>query len=132
MSFHPVCVRVRVWICDSTGKTCVRLPLDSHSCFLSVCVFEQAPNLTLWVSTGQPLHLVSALSQDGSASGDLFWDDGETIDTYENNQYAYIIFSIAQVLTFIYFVEYSNLPCLFAPVCSSLLYLTSHIMLLLV
>lgn len=95
-------------------------------------MFEQAPNLTLWVSTGQPLHLVSALSQDGSASGDLFWDDGETIDTYETNQYAYIIFSIAQVLTFIYFVEYSILPCVFAPVCSSLLYLTSHIMLLLV
>uniref|UniRef100_A0A669F3C7 Alpha glucosidase 2 n=1 Tax=Oreochromis niloticus TaxID=8128 RepID=A0A669F3C7_ORENI len=82
--------------------TCVRLPLDSHSCLLSLCVFEQAPNLTLWVSTGQPLHLVSALSQDGSASGDLFWDDGETIDTYETNQYAYIIFSIAQVLSFMF------------------------------
>uniref|UniRef100_A0AAX7VCY8 P-type domain-containing protein n=1 Tax=Astatotilapia calliptera TaxID=8154 RepID=A0AAX7VCY8_ASTCA len=66
-------------------------------------------------SAKTPLHLVSALSQDGSASGDLFWDDGETIDTYETNQYAYIIFSIAQVLTFIYFVEYSNLPCVFAP-----------------
>uniref|UniRef100_A0A8C2WW82 Alpha glucosidase 2 n=1 Tax=Cyclopterus lumpus TaxID=8103 RepID=A0A8C2WW82_CYCLU len=45
----------------------------------------QAPNLTLWVSSGQPLHLVSALSDDGSASGDLFWDDGESIDAYEND-----------------------------------------------
>ncbi|XP_030278092.1 lysosomal alpha-glucosidase [Sparus aurata] len=56
----------------------------------------QAPNLTLWVSSGQPLHLVSALSDDGSASGDLFWDDGESIDTYENNQYAYIVFNVSQ------------------------------------
>lgn len=113
-------------------RVCVCVFHLIHIHVFSLCMFEQAPNLTLWVSTGQPLHLVSALSQDGSASGDLFWDDGETIDTYETNQYAYIIFSIAQVLTFIYFVEYSNLPCVFAPVCSSLLYLTSHIMPLLV
>ncbi|KAF3852609.1 hypothetical protein F7725_005964 [Dissostichus mawsoni] len=51
----------------------------------------QAPNLTLWVSSGQPLHLVTALSEGGAASGDLFWDDGETIDTYENNLYSYIL-----------------------------------------
>uniref|UniRef100_A0A8C2WRZ2 Alpha glucosidase 2 n=1 Tax=Cyclopterus lumpus TaxID=8103 RepID=A0A8C2WRZ2_CYCLU len=57
----------------------------------------QAPNLTLWVSSGQPLHLVSALSDDGSASGDLFWDDGESIDAYENDLYSYIVFDVAQV-----------------------------------
>uniref|UniRef100_A0A7N6FL29 Uncharacterized protein n=1 Tax=Anabas testudineus TaxID=64144 RepID=A0A7N6FL29_ANATE len=51
----------------------------------------------------EPLHLVSALSGDGSATGDLFWDDGETIDTYETNQYAYIIFNVAQVLTLNWF-----------------------------
>uniref|UniRef100_A0A1A8U821 P-type domain-containing protein n=1 Tax=Nothobranchius furzeri TaxID=105023 RepID=A0A1A8U821_NOTFU len=56
----------------------------------------QAPNLTLWISSGQPLHLVSALSDDGSASGDLFWDDGESLDTYETNQYTYIVFSVSQ------------------------------------
>ncbi|KAK5898994.1 hypothetical protein CesoFtcFv8_008516 [Champsocephalus esox] len=56
----------------------------------------QAPNLTLWVSSGQPLHLVTALSEGGAASGDLFWDDGETIDTSENNLYSYILFSVAQ------------------------------------
>lgn len=66
-------------------------------------VSEQAPNLTLWVSNGQPLHLVSALSDDGSACGDLFWDDGESIDTYETGQYAYIVFSVAQVLTLAWF-----------------------------
>lgn len=59
----------------------------------------QMPNLTLWVSSGQPLHLISALTDDGLASGDLYWDDGESIDTYETNEYSYIIFSVAQVLT---------------------------------
>uniref|UniRef100_A0A8C6NMU3 Alpha glucosidase 2 n=1 Tax=Nothobranchius furzeri TaxID=105023 RepID=A0A8C6NMU3_NOTFU len=58
----------------------------------------QAPNLTLWISSGQPLHLVSALSDDGSASGDLFWDDGESLDTYETNQYTYIKAMTSQVL----------------------------------
>lgn len=60
----------------------------------------QRPNQTLWVSSGQPLHLISALSEEGSASGDLFWDDGESIDTYENDQYAYISFTVgASVLS---------------------------------
>lgn len=59
--------------------------------------FSQTPNLTLWVSSGQPLRLISALSDDGSASGDLFWDDGESIDTYETDQYSYIVFNVAQV-----------------------------------
>ncbi|XP_068177890.1 lysosomal alpha-glucosidase isoform X2 [Antennarius striatus] len=56
----------------------------------------QTPNLTLWVSSGQPLHLISALTDDGAAGGDLFWDDGETLDTYETEQYAYVVFSVAQ------------------------------------
>uniref|UniRef100_H3CS37 Alpha glucosidase 2 n=1 Tax=Tetraodon nigroviridis TaxID=99883 RepID=H3CS37_TETNG len=56
----------------------------------------QTPNLTLWASSGQPLHLLSALSDDGRASGDLFWDDGESLDTYESGQYAAIAFSVAQ------------------------------------
>ncbi|XP_008296603.1 lysosomal alpha-glucosidase [Stegastes partitus] len=73
-------------------------PLDTINLHLreGFIVPTQTPNLTLWVSSGQPLHLVSALSDDGSASGDLFWDDGESIDTYENDQYAYIIFNVTQ------------------------------------
>ncbi|XP_037546300.1 lysosomal alpha-glucosidase [Nematolebias whitei] len=73
-------------------------PLDKINVHLreGSVVPTQAPNLTLWISSGQPLHLVSALSDDGSASGDLFWDDGETVNTYETNQYTYVIFSVAQ------------------------------------
>ncbi|KAK7929600.1 hypothetical protein WMY93_005995 [Mugilogobius chulae] len=51
-----------------------------------VGTLTRRPNLTLWVSSGQPLHLVCALSADGSASGELFWDDGESLHTYEEQQ----------------------------------------------
>uniref|UniRef100_A0A7N8WTL8 Alpha glucosidase 2 n=1 Tax=Mastacembelus armatus TaxID=205130 RepID=A0A7N8WTL8_9TELE len=56
-------------------------PLDKINLHLreGSVIPTQAPNMTLWVSSSQPLHLVSALSDDGSASGDLFWDDGETV-----------------------------------------------------
>ncbi|XP_047435014.1 lysosomal alpha-glucosidase isoform X1 [Mugil cephalus] len=76
----------------------LQAPLDKINLHLreGYIIPTQAPNLTLWVSSGQPLHLVTALSDDGSACGDLFWDDGETIDTYETEQYAYIVFSVAQ------------------------------------
>ncbi|KAJ0051153.1 hypothetical protein NL108_014607, partial [Boleophthalmus pectinirostris] len=56
----------------------------------------QRPNLTLWVSSGQPLHLLCALSEEGDASGEMFWDDGESLDTYENEQYAYVLFNISK------------------------------------
>uniref|UniRef100_A0A3Q3IAX0 P-type domain-containing protein n=1 Tax=Monopterus albus TaxID=43700 RepID=A0A3Q3IAX0_MONAL len=73
-------------------------PLDKINLHLreGSVIPTQTPNLTLWVSSGQPLHLVSSLSDNGSATGDLFWDDGESIDTYETNQYAYIIFMVSQ------------------------------------
>ncbi|XP_076004053.1 lysosomal alpha-glucosidase [Genypterus blacodes] len=73
-------------------------PLDKINLHLreGSVIPTQMPNLTLWVSRAQPLHLVSALSDNGSASGDLFWDDGESVDTYEADKYAYITFSVAQ------------------------------------
>ncbi|XP_057698351.1 lysosomal alpha-glucosidase [Corythoichthys intestinalis] len=84
---------------NSTGED-IRLsaPLDKINLHLreGSIIPTQTPNLTLWVSSGQPLHMVSALSENGTACGDLFWDDGESLDTYENNQYAYIVFSVAQ------------------------------------
>ncbi|XP_052358373.1 lysosomal alpha-glucosidase-like [Oncorhynchus keta] len=56
----------------------------------------QRPNTTLFVSSGQPLHLVSSLSEDGSAGGELFWDDGESIDTFETDQYAHVVFTVVK------------------------------------
>ncbi|XP_070840184.1 lysosomal alpha-glucosidase isoform X1 [Chaetodon trifascialis] len=76
----------------------LQAPLDKINLHLreGSVIQTQAPNTTLWVSSGQPLHLVAALSADGSATGDLYWDDGESMDTYETNQYSYIVFSVAQ------------------------------------
>jgi len=37
--------------------------------------------------------LLIALDNNYHARGDLFWDDGESIDTYERNHYNYFIFS---------------------------------------
>lgn len=43
------------------------------------------------------MHLIGALTDEGVAEGDLFWDDGETMATYETNQYAYIRFLVQKV-----------------------------------
>lgn len=74
----------------------LQAPLDKVNLHLreGVVLPTQRPNTTLWVSSGQPLHLVSTLSEDGSADGHLFWDDGESIDTYETNEYALVVFAV--------------------------------------
>uniref|UniRef100_A0A8P4K6Y5 Alpha glucosidase 2 n=1 Tax=Dicentrarchus labrax TaxID=13489 RepID=A0A8P4K6Y5_DICLA len=74
-------------------------PLDKINLHLregSVTPTQVNTGFFVQLTLGQPLHLVSALSDDGSASGDLYWDDGESIDSYETNQYSYIIFNVAQ------------------------------------
>ncbi|MBN3305105.1 LYAG glucosidase, partial [Amia calva] len=73
-------------------------PLDKINLHVreGAVVPTQTPNTTLWISTGNPLRLIVALRDDGSATGDLFWDDGESIDTYETGQYAYIAFNVSQ------------------------------------
>uniref|UniRef100_A0A671M9D5 Lysosomal alpha-glucosidase-like n=1 Tax=Sinocyclocheilus anshuiensis TaxID=1608454 RepID=A0A671M9D5_9TELE len=63
---------------------------------LNTLTIAGQPNTTLWVSSGQPLNLIVSLSEDGLAKGDLYWDDGETLDTYEKDQYAYIYFTVEQ------------------------------------
>ncbi|KAL1005157.1 hypothetical protein UPYG_G00055320 [Umbra pygmaea] len=73
-------------------------PLDKINLHLreGAIIPTQRPNTTLYVSTGQPLHLVSGLSDDGSAQGELFLDDGESLDTFETDQYAHIVFSVVK------------------------------------
>uniref|UniRef100_A0A8C6T772 Si:ch73-12o23.1 n=1 Tax=Neogobius melanostomus TaxID=47308 RepID=A0A8C6T772_9GOBI len=83
----------------SLGKNILlSAPLDKINLHLreGSIIPTQRPNLTLWVSSGQPLHLLTALREDGSAAGELFWDDGESLDTYENLQYAYVLFTVEQ------------------------------------
>uniref|UniRef100_A0A8C3KGT3 P-type domain-containing protein n=1 Tax=Calidris pygmaea TaxID=425635 RepID=A0A8C3KGT3_9CHAR len=44
-----------------------------------------------------PLRIMVALSQSGTAWGDLFWDDGESLDTFERGSYSYLVFNVTQV-----------------------------------
>ncbi|XP_072415319.1 lysosomal alpha-glucosidase [Chiloscyllium punctatum] len=82
---------------SSTGEY-VKLsaPLDTINLHLreGAIVPTQEPATTIWVSSGNPLHLLVALSQDASAKGYLFWDDGESLDTYEGNDYTYVEFAV--------------------------------------
>ncbi|XP_078009049.1 lysosomal alpha-glucosidase-like isoform X2 [Phascolarctos cinereus] len=56
----------------------------------------QKPDTTSWMSGGNPLLLVAALSQEGMAVGDLFWDDGQSLDTLERGNYSYVVFNVSQ------------------------------------
>ncbi|XP_023648457.2 sucrase-isomaltase, intestinal isoform X1 [Paramormyrops kingsleyae] len=47
-------------------------------------------------SRKNPLGLIVALDDNGSAEGSFFWDDGEGIDTYENGNYLLTNFTASQ------------------------------------
>jgi len=53
----------------------------------------QTPNQTTDDSRKNKFGLLVALDENGEAEGELFWDDGETIDTIENGQYSLINFT---------------------------------------
>ncbi|XP_046571388.1 lysosomal alpha-glucosidase-like [Haliotis rubra] len=43
---------------------------------------------------GEMFALLVALDNNGTASGEVFWDDGDSIDTVENNLYSLVSFSV--------------------------------------
>lgn len=55
------------------------------------------PALTTAASRRNPFSLTVALSAGGQAWGDLFWDDGDGIDTFETGNYSYIVFVADEV-----------------------------------
>ncbi|XP_052407246.1 lysosomal alpha-glucosidase isoform X2 [Carassius gibelio] len=54
---------------------------------------QQAPALTTTASRRNPFTLIVALSVGNWAEGELFWDDGESLDTFERGNYSYVLFS---------------------------------------
>ncbi|NXC83549.1 LYAG glucosidase, partial [Cercotrichas coryphoeus] len=56
----------------------------------------QKPGTTTEVTRGNPLRLIVALSSHATAWGDLFWDDGESLDTFEKGNYSYVVFNVTQ------------------------------------
>ncbi|XP_030067173.1 lysosomal alpha-glucosidase [Microcaecilia unicolor] len=73
-------------------------PLDQINVHIraGAVIPTQRPGTTSWVSSGNPLRLIAALSQQGEAWGDLFWDDGESVDTFEREDYSYLIFNVSE------------------------------------
>ncbi|GAA6228663.1 lysosomal alpha-glucosidase-like [Lates japonicus] len=57
---------------------------------------QQEPALTTTASRRNPFSLTVALSAGGWAWGNLFWDDGDSLDTYELGNYCYITFIAGQ------------------------------------
>lgn len=57
---------------------------------------RQEPALTTTASRRNPFFLTVALSAGGWAWGDLFWDDGDSLDTFEAGSYCYLIFIAGQ------------------------------------
>nr|XP_033817509.1 lysosomal alpha-glucosidase [Geotrypetes seraphini]XP_033817510.1 lysosomal alpha-glucosidase [Geotrypetes seraphini] len=52
----------------------------------------QFPGYTTEESRKNGMYLVVALTEDGEASGDLFWDDGESLNTFMKEDYTQILF----------------------------------------
>ncbi|CAB1342335.1 unnamed protein product [Coregonus sp. 'balchen'] len=57
---------------------------------------QQEPALTTSASRSNPFLLTVALSAGGWAWGDLFWDDGDSLDTFQRGDYSYVIFIAGQ------------------------------------
>lgn len=52
----------------------------------------QGPGLTTMESRKQPMGLLAALTMNGEARGELFWDDGESLGVPERGDYTKVIF----------------------------------------
>lgn len=64
---------------------------------------QQCPDINTKLSRKNPLKLLVALNTSRRATGKLFWDDGEGIDTIEKEQFDILDFDFDQVrYTFLY------------------------------
>ncbi|XP_043925641.1 lysosomal alpha-glucosidase-like [Protopterus annectens] len=74
-------------------------PLDTINVHVREgCILPlQLPNTTTTASRINPFKLIVALSEAGAARGELFWDDGEGLLTFERGDYTHILFLAASV-----------------------------------
>ncbi|XP_058387661.1 maltase-glucoamylase isoform X2 [Diceros bicornis minor] len=56
----------------------------------------QEPAMNTYYSRQNFMGLIVALDDNGKAEGEMFWDDGQSIDTYENGNYFLANFTAAQ------------------------------------
>ena len=80
---------------SSGGKwTRVPAPLDTIPLMLrgGNILPTQTPDVTTSLTRKKPFDLLVALNETGQAAGDLYWDDGETIDAYLLSRFSLIQF----------------------------------------
>jgi len=77
------------------GLITERAPRDHLPLYLrggSIIPHQQSAMNTV-LSRQKPFYLYIALNKQQTANGDLYWDDGESIDTYETSNFNYFIFN---------------------------------------
>ncbi|XP_064615500.1 maltase-glucoamylase-like isoform X2 [Liolophura sinensis] len=83
---------------QGTGKHHILdTPLDKINVHMkggTIIPWQEPENTTVY-SRERPMGLLVALDESQKASGDLFWDDGESKDTYEMGKYLYLKFSVS-------------------------------------
>uniref|UniRef100_A0A2K6NW22 Lysosomal alpha-glucosidase n=1 Tax=Rhinopithecus roxellana TaxID=61622 RepID=A0A2K6NW22_RHIRO len=69
-------------------------PLDTINVHLRAgyIIPLQGPGLTTTESRQQPMALAVALTKGGEAQGELFWDDGESLEVLERGAYTQVLF----------------------------------------
>ncbi|KTG36910.1 hypothetical protein cypCar_00036485 [Cyprinus carpio] len=89
-------------ITDRKEKVNLNLPADKLGLHLrgGAILPAQRPDITTTYSRRHPMRLIIALDDNNAASGELFWDDGESRDTVSSGSYIHYQFSVANdVLT---------------------------------
>ncbi|XP_070581151.1 lysosomal alpha-glucosidase-like [Ptychodera flava] len=56
----------------------------------------QQPNVTTFAARKNPFGLIVALSGEGIANGSIYWDDGDSLDTFKNKKHNAIKFTAAK------------------------------------
>jgi len=64
-----------------------------------VVIPTQQPSYTTYESRKNPFDIIVALDENRGARGDLFWDDGESLQTWEDGIYTYISFLASETST---------------------------------
>lgn len=57
---------------------------------------QQMPNITTYYSRQNPFQLTVCLSSSGEAMGDLFYDDGESLDPIVSAPYLYVTYTVSE------------------------------------
>ncbi|XP_073706325.1 sucrase-isomaltase, intestinal-like [Garra rufa] len=86
-----------VKILDRKVETKVYVPLDKIGLHLrgGAVIPVQRPDVTTTASRRHPMGLIVALDDNKAASGELFWDDGDSRDTVSSGVHIHYQFSVA-------------------------------------